>query len=64
MDSKPKSKSKVIGKKGEEEEEEEEEEEGGEKKCRIILLEKFSRGGSLVLVNSKSLEVRCIQFGI
>ena len=38
--------------------------EGGEKRCRIILLEKFSQGGMLVLVNSKSLEVKCVDFGI
>ena len=40
------------------------EEEEGEKRCRIILLEKFSEGGKLVLVNSKTLEVKSIDFGI
>lgn len=39
-------------------------EEEGEKRCRIILLEKFSEGGKLVLVNSKTLEVKSIDFGI
>ena len=51
--SKSKEKGKENGKEGE-----------GEKKCRIILLEKFCEGGKLVLVNSKTLEVRSVDFGI
>ncbi|KAF5324645.1 hypothetical protein D9611_004389 [Ephemerocybe angulata] len=32
--------------------------------CRVVMVPNFSRTGTLVLVNLRSLEVKCVQFGV
>ena len=36
----------------------------GLKRCRIVLLPKFSQSGQVILVNSKTLAIKVIEFGI
>ncbi|EJD02090.1 uncharacterized protein FOMMEDRAFT_109238 [Fomitiporia mediterranea MF3/22] len=38
--------------------------EDGERKCRVVLVPNFNETGCLVLVNMRSLEVKCVEFGL
>lgn len=36
----------------------------GSRQCRVVLLPSFAETGTLVLINMRTLEVRCVDFGV